>query len=176
MLPYKKGEYISYLEHGSGPDEQWYGISIQSGGHNNKSDFLIQFCVAVFEKLIRCYDNGASWIISHDDKDMPWFYNNAKKDTLVDLWKLFREYNTPPDFRGGIRLSTDIILKNLLDDLVAYPFILSYKNLDVSNSKVPFIIKISDHLCIDVLATDIKIIKEIQGMKFSYSCQTILYR
>jgi len=107
---------------------------------------------------------------------MPWFYKNAKKDVLCALWKLFRDHNTPPDFRGGIRLNTDTILENLLNDLIVYPFILSYKNLDISNSNAPFIIKISNHLCIDVLAIDTAIIKEVKSMKFPYSCQIIPYR
>jgi hypothetical protein len=176
LLPYKKNKYISSLEHDFGPDKQWYGISIQSVDHKEDSTFLIKFCTAIFEKLIRNYDNGSSWIISHDDKDMPWFYKNAKKDILSNLWKLFHNHNTPRDFRGGIRLDTDTILENLLNDLIIYPFILSYKNLDISSSSVPFIIKISDHLCIDVLTTDTKTIEEVKSMKFPYSCQMIPYR
>lgn len=54
-------------------------------------------------------------------------------------------------------------------NLISYPYAvfnedgLRYTDLDISHPELPFIIKISGHLCIDFLSTDQKLLKEVAG-------------
>ena len=78
---------------------------------------------------------------------------------------LFKQNGIPNKFKGALVFTKDDLLQ-FAKDLISYPFAvfnekgLLYKNLDVSNGKLEFIIKISGHLNIDLLSTDKDLLKE----------------
>jgi hypothetical protein len=66
---------------------------------------------------------------------------------------LFKKRDIPTSFIGCLVFDKEDVL-NFASELTTYPYVLSYKNLDVSHSKLPFIIKLTGHLTLDLLSMD----------------------
>jgi len=118
-------------------------------------------------------DRGESWVVNHDDKDMNWFITND--DKLPDLRSLFKHNNAPNTFRGCLIFSKEDLC-SVARDLVTYPYVFSYKNLDVSHGKLPFIIKATGHLTLDLLSTDKALLSDVANDESLSSFLRIPYR
>lgn len=158
LLPYKREKYFKYTG--------WHGVSFQMA--HGLANFNLNTFVDVYDKLfhdvIKGFKDDASWIVNHDDKDLAWFPNNEKN--LIALRALFKQNNIPNSFKGGLVFNQYEILK-FSKELITYPFSvfneegLFYKNLDISHSKIPFIIKITAHFNIDLLSEDKNLLREV---------------
>jgi len=160
MLPYDREHYIDFLDDDFDSETKWCAVSLQmnsENGENSLSKFVDVFGL-IFKDIILKIDNGVSWIINHDDKDMNWFLND--KDNLEALRTVFKQNNVQDTFRGSLILEKDDLLE-LSEDLISYPYVLSYKNLDISHGKLQFIIKITSHLTIDLLSMDKELLRKI---------------
>ena len=159
IVPYNREQYIRFLYDNEGSADNWFGVSFQL--YSDRTKYSVEEFVKIYEPLFKNailhLDDGSFWMVNHDDKDLKWFPND--EDTLVALRFLFEQSKIPNTFRGALFLNKDMLLE-LAKELISYPSgVFSeenvlYKNLDVSHSKLPFIIKISGHLCIDFLSTD----------------------
>lgn len=173
ILPYDRKKYIEYLAEKVDPSVKWYGASFQVPEIVDRPDDSFQQYLEVYEPLFKSIiaelDNGLSWIVNHDDKDLPWFPN--ENDTLPELRTLFKQNNISNAFKGALIFSIGDLLK-YSKDLVSYPFTASgkkgflYKNLDISHSEMPAVIKISGHLTIDFLSTEQPIFMKIRYANF----------
>jgi len=169
--PYDRDVYFSYLDDDL-PSVKWYGYSLQiqlDFSQNISYDLL----KSVFQKIIIENDTGDEWLVNHDDKHMPWFFD--KKDNLPLLRSLFEGNGILNSFKGVLScFKEDVIF--LAKDLVSYPFLLSYKNIDISHSKQVLILKLTSHLTIDVLSTDEEKIQEIISYDFLQGFKKVKYR
>jgi hypothetical protein len=158
-LPYNRQKYIDYLDEDIESISDWNGYSLQIAKPKfSNFESKIDILEAAFKIIISRYDESKIWILTHDDKDMKWFPN--KENNLISLRELFKKSNISNSYVGSLICSTNDIC-TLARDFISYSFVLSYKNLDFSHSKLPFIIKITNHLTIDVLSTDMKLLKDI---------------
>lgn len=174
ILPYNRGKYIDYLADAVGPVMKWYGASFQVPEITDQKDVSFQQYLEMYEPLFKNIilqlDNGSSWIINHDDKDLSWFPNEY--DTLPYLRALFKQNNILNSFTGALIFSTGDLVK-YSKELISYPFAVTgkkdflYKNLDISHSELPTIIKISGHLTIDFLSTEQLIFRKIVHANFT---------
>lgn len=156
FLPYDRKKYIDL--------KKWYGVSFQL---NNIGKIIISDYISKYEFLIKNvvdkFDNSSIWIINHDDKDFAWFPNNY--NNLPTLRKLFKENNIPNNFKGGLLMNKEEF-SIYLKDLLLYPYLVIgkddflYKNIDISNSEFPFVMKISGHLNVDLLSENENFLKE----------------
>lgn len=168
ILPYDRAQYIEFLNDDVPSTVKWYGVSFQLPGVFEGKDIgLEKFIEAYegwFENAISIFDNGLNWIVTHDRKGWNWFPNNG--NNLISLRALFKERDIPNSFRGAIIFTKDDLLK-FSKDLISYPYAVFsedgflYNDLDISHSELPFIIKISGHLNIDLLSTDKKLLKKV---------------
>lgn len=160
LLPYDREHYIDYLDDDFDAETKWCAVSIQMSNEDKKNSLskFIEVFEAIFKNVISKLDNGTSWIINHDDKDMKWFLND--KDNLKALRTVFKNNNVQDTFVGSLILEKDDLLE-LAQDFISYPYVLSYKDLDISHSKMPFIIKITSHLTIDLLSMDKELLRKI---------------
>lgn len=160
FLPYDRKQYISRKE--------WFGISFQLSGVFEGKDIGLEMYLEIYEdwfkSVISKFANNSQWIVNQDFIDEDWFPN--KQNNLKTLRSLFKQNNIPNEFNGGIIFSTDDLLK-FSKDLISYPYAvfnktgLLYNNLDISHNKLPFVIKISGHLNIDLLSTDIELLRKV---------------
>ena len=160
LLPYNRTQYQTL--------ENWFGISIQLDGvfegKKIEYNYFIESYKFFFDNIITTFDINYEWIINHDFLDEEWFPN--KKRNLKKLRKLFKQNNISNNFKGAVIFSSDELLKFSID-VITYPFIvlgkegLLYNNLDISCSGTPLIIKVSGHMCIDILSTNQQILKDI---------------
>lgn len=160
ILPYDREHYIDFLDDDFDSDTKWCAVSLQMNSEEEKnrlSQFVDVF-ESIFKKVISKLDNGVSWIINHDDKDMNWFLND--KDNLEALRTVFKQNNVQNTFIGSLILEKEDLLE-LAQDLISYPYVLSYKDVDISHSKLQFIIKITSHLTIDLLSMDKELLRKI---------------
>jgi hypothetical protein len=160
VLPYNREQYLDFLDDDSISLIEWYAVSFQFD--NDGKEYGLSRSVDVFESLfknlISTLDDGSFWIINHDDKDMNWFPND--KDNLTSLRTLFEQNNVQNTFRGSLIFMKNDLFK-FAKDLISYPYVLSYKNLDISHSKLQFVVKITSHLTIDLLSTDKMLLRKI---------------
>ena len=118
----------------------------------------------LFQRVIAAFDNGSHWVVTHDKYTLEWWPND--EPTLPALRDLFAQYRVPKDFNGALLLAPQQVLA-FARDLLSYPNGLFrreaslYSNIDVSHSKVPFVIKISDHLNVDFLSTDPALVRTV---------------
>lgn len=159
ILPYDRGHYIDFLDDDFNSSTKWQAVSLQmkSDRVNTLSNFIKVFSL-IFRSVVIKLDNGFSWIINHDDKDMSWFPN--ENDNLETLRRIFKTNNIKYNFKGVLILDKEELL-DITQDIMSYPYILLYKNLDISHSELQFIIKITSHLTIDLLSTDKELLRKI---------------
>ncbi len=162
ILPYDRDKYIS--------KEQWYGVSFQLPSVSQGQDIGLQLYVKNykywFENIINQLDNNSTWIVNHETFDKAWFPNNDKN--LIALRTLFKQNSIPNTFKGALVFATNDLLK-FTTDIISYPYTVCreqqqgrfYSNIDISNSHIPFVIKILDHLNIDLLSTDLELLKKV---------------
>jgi hypothetical protein len=167
-LCYDRQKYLDFLNEDVELSVKWFGISFQlPGAYEGKEIDSIQYVEAFdrfFKVIISQLDNNSFWTINHEDKDMEWLPND--EDNLPGLRTLFKQNNIPNDFKGAILFTKDALLK-FSTELISYPFTVFnetrvlYKNLDISHSTLPFIVKISGHKNIDLLSTDRDLLNEV---------------
>lgn len=173
LLPYSKEGYLSYLDDDVIETVKWYGISIQP--FNQIEEHALTAMADIFLSLIDYFDSGYDWIMAHDDKDLPWFTQRTHTGAFKNTLALFGKYKIPANFIGGLSVPRAILSGKLLTEVISYPFILSYKNIDVSHSTIPLIIKIKDHLTIDALSTDITLIEQARSMEILNQYRIVSY-
>ena len=174
ILPYNREKYIDYLADAADSSVKWYGGSFQAPAITDQKDVSLQHYLEMYEPLFKNIvlqlDNGASWIVNHDDKNLPWFPNEY--DNLPYLRTLFKKNNVLNTYEGALVFSTLDLVK-YSKELISYPFTVTgkkdflYKNLDISNNKLQTIIKISGHLNIDFLSTEQLIFEKIINADFA---------
>jgi len=167
-LPYDRQQYLDFFDEDFDSSTKWYGVSFQlPGGYEGREISLTEYLEAYeswFKTIILQLDNGSLWIVNHDDKDLQWLPND--EDNLISLRTLFKQNNIPNEFKGALSFTKDDLLK-YSNDLISYPLAVFnatevlYKDLDISHSELPFIIKISGHANIDLLSTDKDLLKEV---------------
>lgn len=165
LLAYDRKQYIAR--------KKWYGVSFQLPGVFEGKDIGLKAYLETydcwFKNIIAELDNGASWVVNHDYIDEDWFPNN--EENLISLRTLFKQNSIPNTFTGALIFTMNDLLK-FTKDLISYPYVVYnkegflYNNLDISNSKIQFVIKISGHLTIDLLSTD----KELLGKVVNENC------
>jgi hypothetical protein len=171
-IPYDRQHYLEFLsDHlaaNLASSTKCYGVSFQlPGGFEGRAISLTEYLDAYenwFKNIIKQFDNGSDWIVNHDITCAKWFPNN--EDNLSTLRTLLRENYIPKEFNGALIFTTDDLLK-FSEELISYPIAVFnrpatvYHNLDISNSKIPFIFKISNHANIDLLSTDKNLLKAV---------------
>lgn len=173
-LPYDRRQYLEYFDDDFDSSTKWYGVSFQlPGGYEGREIGLMEYLEAYerwFKAIVLQLDNGSFWIVNHDDKDLQWLPND--EDNLISLRTLFKQNNIQNEFKGALSFTKDDLLK-FSKDLISYPLAVFdatdvlYKDLDISHSELPFIIKISGHANIDLLSTDKDLLKEVSDANTS---------
>jgi hypothetical protein len=167
-LPYNRQKYLEFWDDENDSPTDWNGVSIQlPGAYEGKVGSLTEFVEAyegLFKNVVLKLDNGSSWIVNHDDKDLNWFPNN--EDNLTDLRALFKQNNVPNTFKGALIFNRNDLLK-FSKDLISYPSAVInedgvyYKSLDISHGELPFIIKIYGRFSIDLQSTNKELLREV---------------
>lgn len=166
ILPYDREKYIDFLDDDFEGTSEWSGVSFQliNAKKEMYSESFFENYEILFKNVLLKLDEGFFWIVNHDDKDLKWFPNDD--DNLISLRNLFIQNKIPNTFTGALTFMRDDLL-NFSKDLISYPFTvfneegLLYKNLDISHSKLQFIIKISGHRNIDFLSTDKSLLEQV---------------
>lgn len=165
-LPYDRSQYIQFLFDESNSSVEWYGVSFQLDKKGRKINLpeFIQIYEPWLKRIISTFDRSSSWILNHDKKDFEWLPNN--EDNLSSLRNLFKQNNISNKFKGALIFSEDVLIE-FSKDLISYPYgvfneeDLFYTNIDISHSELPFVIKILDHLNIDLLSTNKELLRRI---------------
>ncbi|WP_147313977.1 SH3 domain-containing protein [Deminuibacter soli] len=168
-LPYNREQYLDFFDDDSSDlSIVWYGISFQLSSPIERNDLMLTTFVEMYERLlnniITKLDNGGCWIVNHEDKDLAWFPNN--ENNLNHLRTFFKESEIPGTSKGALVISKSNLFR-LVHDLLLYPYVVLnkdgflYKDLNISHGELKFIIKISGHLNVDFLCTDLAILREI---------------
>ncbi|MBX2906664.1 MAG: hypothetical protein KF744_11540 [Taibaiella sp.] len=160
ILPYDRSSYIAYLS--DEVDSEWQGVSFQidsSRGHVSQEGALAEY-KNLTENTIQQFDGEDHWVVNHDDKDLAWL--RAGSERLAALSAAFSSNGVAGNFTGALIVDKNQLI-GLLDDLILYPYMLSYKNIDISHGKIPFVIKISSHFNVDLLTPDKKLLQTIAG-------------
>ncbi|BAU52170.1 hypothetical protein [Mucilaginibacter gotjawali] len=168
VLPYNRRLYLQFWDDDCDLPTEWNGVSIQlPGAYQGKVPGLTAFVDAyegLFKNVVLKLDNGSSWTVNHDDKDLNWFPND--EDNLTALRALFKQNNIPKAFRGALIFTNDDLLK-FSRDLISYPSAIFnkegvyYKNLDISHGELSFIMKIYGRSSIDLLSINKELLREV---------------
>jgi hypothetical protein len=165
LLHYDRANYIEFLYNEPNIMPNWFGFSYQIDDSKPKTlNGLVKEYQSWFNNLLSYFNDNSLWVVNHDKIDLDWFPTD--EDNLPDLRELFKRNKISNEFKGAIVLSLDNIYR-FSKDIISYPYAVFnekdffYSNLDISHSELPFIIKISDHLNIDLLSTDIELLKNM---------------
>lgn len=166
LLPYDREQYISFLHGDLEFTSEWYGISFQMNTEEIDQNLVkyFEFYEPLFKNILLCFKNNLRWIVNQDYITYGWFPN--RENTLSSLRTLFKQNKIPNTFKGALICGKDDLLE-FSKDLLTYPFVmfkkngLLYDNLDISNSEIQFIIKISDNKCVDLLSTDKELLRKV---------------
>jgi hypothetical protein len=181
ILPYDRKSYSGY-QAGNDVSVKWYGVSFQvleiADQENASFQQYLEMYEALFKNIVSDFDNGSSWIVSHD-RDVRWFPNDY--DNLPELRTLFKRNDISNSFKGAVIFSApELIVYS--KDLVSYPYVVPgrkgvlYRDLDISHSELPAIIRISGHLNIDFISTEENLFRKIRHADFASGCVVKEYR
>jgi hypothetical protein len=173
ILPYNRKNYLGY-QADTDSSVKWYGVSFQVAEIADQKGASFQQYLEMYDPLFKnivlAFDNDSSWIVTHDRNGMPWFpYEN---DNLPKLRALFKKNNVLDSFKGAVIISASELMV-YSKDLVSYPYTVTgrkgglYRDLDISHSKLPAIIRISGHLNIDFISTEEILFKRIRYADFA---------
>jgi len=159
-LPYNKEHYFDFLDDDLDDSHFWSAVSFQTTNNNESTVSLKHVSVleTLFKQIILQLDSGSPWIVNHFYKDFDWFPNND--ENLNSLRTLFKENKIQNTYRGALSFMADDLIK-FANNLILYPYILSYRDLDISHTELPFIIKITNHLTIDLFCTDKLVLRKV---------------
>ncbi|MBL0745468.1 hypothetical protein [Chryseolinea lacunae] len=184
-LPYDRLQYRAYFDEDDNTFNRnvlWHAVSLQQADVKNEKLYhtpeeIVTKCIdsleISFKEIISRLDQGLPWVINHDDKDLPWF--NKEGDTMPKMRSLFKQSDIPISFTGCLIFPKEDLF-DFARELVTYPYILSYKNLDVSHHTLPFVIKITGHLTLDLLSTDKALLTRVLNDETFDSLLRITYR
>jgi hypothetical protein len=166
VLPYDRRQYIEFFDDDFVSSIQWYGVSFQLNTEERELGLVnfFKFYEPLFKKVLLYFNNSSYWIVNHDYYSDYWFPND--ENTLNSLRTLFKQNKIPFEFRGALIFSKNDLLE-FSKDLLSYPFAMfnedrrMYSSLDISHGEFPFIMKISDHWCIDLLSTDKILLRKV---------------
>lgn len=169
LLPYDRQSLNEFLENSGESEGEWFGASFQLPGGYEGKDIGLDNYLKVYEGFFNAVvalldDDGTNWIANHEIRDFEWF--PCKGNSLERLRDLFKVNKVPVSFKGAIIFSTDD-MRSYTKELISYPHEVIgkphsfYRDLYISHEEIPVIIKISAHLNIDLLTTDIGILREI---------------
>lgn len=173
-LPYNQYDYCIYLIGEEETQFKWFGMSIQNLNCKDDNDCKLKSMADVFKTIINEFDDGNTWIINHDRKDMPWFPELEKDVKLPKLREIFRQNKISESFIGAIVATKNIIL-DVSSELASYPFLLSYQNIDVSHEFLPVIIKLTDHLSVDIISTENSLLERIEKKQLPVGLEIVKY-
>ncbi len=173
ILPYNRTKYLGY-QADTDFSVKWFGVSFQvveiADQKNASFEQYLKLYEPLFKNMVLAFDDISSWIVSHDIKDRPWFpYSN---DSLPNLRTLFKLNNISNSFTGAVVFSTPDLMA-YAKELVSYPYAVIgtkgslYRDLDISHSKLPAIIRISGHLNIDFISSEENIFRKIRHADFA---------
>jgi hypothetical protein len=172
ILPYDRKSYSGY-QAGNDVSVKWYGVSFQvleiADQENASFQQYLEMYEPLFKNIVSDFGNGSSWIVSHD-RDVQWFPN--KYGNLPDLRTLFKRNDIPNSFKGAVIFSAPELMV-YSKDLVSYPYVVPgrkgvlYRDLDISHSELPAIIRISGHLNIDFISTEENLFGKIRHADFA---------
>ena len=184
LLPYNRTHYMRAWRGRKETDAKWYGYSFQldedertvSYALNTYKPMFINIYQSFFEEVVLSFGSTSRWIANHDDNDRQWFPNN--QNNLPRLRSLFKSNNVPLSFKGALEFEAKDLLQ-FSKEIMLYPTSVSnverkcYCDLSISNREVPFIIKTTHHLDIDLMSTDMELLEKFAGkkMKGSYVVQ-----
>ncbi|HXD78047.1 MAG TPA: hypothetical protein VN616_09590 [Puia sp.] len=182
ILPYDRKNYLGY-QADTDFSVKWYGVSFQVVDIADQKDAnfeqYLEMYEPLFKNIVLYFDKFSSWIVSHDADDVPWFPNDH--NNLSDLRTLFKRNKVADTFSGAIAFSTsDLIAYSR--ELISYPYIVTgrkgvlYRDLDISHSELPSIIRISGHLNIDFVSTDREYFEKIRHADFASGFEAKEYR
>lgn len=167
-LSYNKEQFDNFLKNEEGTFSSWFGVSFQlPGGYEGKDvglDNFLRYFEGLFEMVVTSMDDGSDWTVNHEYKDLEWFPNEG--NSLQGLRELFKANKVPNSFKGALAFSTNDLL-SYTKELISYPHTVFgrprafYSDLNISHGELPLIIKISAHLNIDFLTTDLEFLKKI---------------
>lgn len=166
LLPYDREQYISFLHGDLEFTPEWYGVSFQLNKEERELNIVkyFEFYEPLFKDILLYFRNNLRWIVNQDYITYGWFPN--RENTLGSLRTLFKQNKIPNSFKGALICEKDDLLE-FSKDLLTYPFLmfekngLLYDNLDISNSEIQFIIKVSGHNCVDLLSTDKELLRKV---------------
>jgi len=186
LLPYNRTHYMRAWRGRKQTDAKWYAYSFQldedertvSYALNTYKPMFIDIYQPFFEEVVLSFGSTSRWIVNHDYKNREWLPNN--QNNLPRLRSLFKSNNIPFSFKGALEFDTEYLLL-FSKELMLYPTSVfnrersCYNDLEISNKELPFIIKTTAHLDIDLLSTDKELLEKFAGKKMKGS-DVVQYR
>ena len=181
-LNYDFKDYLNFLNNDS-YNKDWKGISIQQKEIKNYNinlripldkafsfekkppnlEILLNNYVKLLENIFQNYGKG-NWIIKHDIQDYEWILSHWKKDKRnIGLYSLFDEMNIDYSEKGALYLPYKLF-KPILHELIGYPYLLNYRDLNFLNKAEDFVIRITHHFTVDIISKNKDIILEISNL------------
>jgi hypothetical protein len=169
-LPYDPESYCDYINDDFPVDSAWSGVTFYWPSKENnqwsKEDNEINIAedIVALERLalnvISKLDDGAPWIVDAEYGLFKWFYDRKNLNRVKKLRTFFRQNKIDIQFKGSLLLNKED-LSEVMSDIIAYPFVLRYRNLDISHPTNPFVIKTTHHLTIELLSTDKELLTQV---------------
>lgn len=166
VLPYDREQYHIFLYDEIESSIKWYGVSfyLNTGDKDMDTMKFVEFYEPLFKNMLLSFAKEGKWIVNLDYSGQDWFPNN--ENTLCSLRALFKKSKIPNKYRGALIFDKDDLLE-FSRELLSYPFEMFpedgcfYSDLDVSHVELQFIIKISGYWTIDLLSTDIELLRKV---------------
>jgi hypothetical protein len=117
----------------------------------------------------------ANFLAEHEFKPRGWFPERLSPEstlgTRLDLFRPLLSHDYFHHFDGGFSIIGD--LQPFLVSVIDYPYLLRYCNVDIFSSTAPVMFKLTHHLSVDIVSSDMLLLREAQHLLESYGIRTV---
>lgn len=154
-------DYLTFLDDELYSKQSWFGFSVQGLDANISRVYLYKRLSAIFRDVILEEMEYPIWYVLHDDKILPWFNSQSDVSEFPLIAKILHEKKLSLQSKCIFKIDY-AHLEKLADEIIKYPSLLSYKNIDCINDSSGLIIKSTSHITIDFISKDFEKISRLK--------------
>lgn len=143
-------DYQKLLDDEELTEMEWFGICLAPNSSFSTDAERYSMLYHILNELIRYANKEEIWYIRHEYKILPWFNNLEDSILFPKITECLNSNKTDYSDKSIIKCKAAGI-EYLTDEIVKYPSLLNYKDIECINDDQSLILKFNHHNCMFLL-------------------------
>lgn len=138
-------DYKKLLDGEELTEVEWYGICLIPTSRNSTNEKKFSILYIVFKEIVKYINKEDNWNIRHEYKILPWFSNLEDSMLFPKITKSLNYNMVDYSNKSIIKCNTED-MDYLVEEIVKYPSVLEYKDIECINDEQNLILKVNHHI------------------------------